>query len=326
LLDRPQASPLLAYEYLSPAEYLDKRRFEPTRAFLDLVHGWSIGWHYAVDLAFIFERSRSWPLGAHVLDAGGGRGPAQYLLLESGFDVTNVDLAAAPPSYLERKRYRASFEQLPSFVDTPYLQHLERIAGRPGGRMRLAQRRWPARLRALAAPLARELRQRASYRELSARRERWRAAAGLTSRPVGRLRLLRGNLARLPELDDRSFEAIVSLSALEHVPLAELPAVLAELARLTRPGGGWAITTSGSDRETWFHEPSKGLCFGCADLARLFRAVPSGALSAQAALEAYRQCDLLRERLTRFYFESGDNGMPWGVWDPRYVPVGLSAP
>ena len=28
-------------------------------------------------------------------------------------------------------------------------------------------------------------------------------------------------------------------------------------------------------------------------------------------------------RLAAFYARSGDNGMPWGKWDPQYQPVGV---
>jgi hypothetical protein len=31
----------------------------------------------------------------------------------------------------------------------------------------------------------------------------------------------------------------------------------------------------------------------------------------------------LRDNLASFYGRSGENGMPWGVWDPRYQPVGV---
>ena len=31
----------------------------------------------------------------------------------------------------------------------------------------------------------------------------------------------------------------------------------------------------------------------------------------------------LRDNLASFYFRSGDNGMPWGKWDPQYQPVGV---
>lgn len=31
----------------------------------------------------------------------------------------------------------------------------------------------------------------------------------------------------------------------------------------------------------------------------------------------------LHKKLAPFYFKSGDNGMPWGKWDPQYQPVGV---
>ena len=31
----------------------------------------------------------------------------------------------------------------------------------------------------------------------------------------------------------------------------------------------------------------------------------------------------LQLRLSDFYYKSGDNGMPWGKWDPKYIPVGV---
>lgn len=39
--------------------------------------------------------------------------------------------------------------------------------------------------------------------------------------------------------------------------------------------------------------------------------------------EALRGCSELRDNLPDFYFKSGNNGIPWGVWDPRYQPVGV---
>ena len=31
----------------------------------------------------------------------------------------------------------------------------------------------------------------------------------------------------------------------------------------------------------------------------------------------------LKDNLSAFYFDGGDNGMPWGRWDPRHRLVGL---
>jgi hypothetical protein len=31
----------------------------------------------------------------------------------------------------------------------------------------------------------------------------------------------------------------------------------------------------------------------------------------------------LKNNLASFYFKSGENGMPWGEWNPEYQPVGV---
>jgi hypothetical protein len=40
-------------------------------------------------------------------------------------------------------------------------------------------------------------------------------------------------------------------------------------------------------------------------------------------MEKLRACTELRENLASFYFRSGENGMPWGKWDPQYQSVGV---
>jgi len=32
----------------------------------------------------------------------------------------------------------------------------------------------------------------------------------------------------------------------------------------------------------------------------------------------------LRRWLASFYYQGGNNGMPWGVWNPQYQPVGIA--
>ena len=40
-------------------------------------------------------------------------------------------------------------------------------------------------------------------------------------------------------------------------------------------------------------------------------------------LNSLKSSTELREKLAQIYFQSGDNGMPWGKWDPQYQPVGV---
>ena len=40
--------------------------------------------------------------------------------------------------------------------------------------------------------------------------------------------------------------------------------------------------------------------------------------------EMRKEGNQLHQRLAPVYFRSGDNGMPWGKWEPQYQPVGIS--
>jgi ubiquinone/menaquinone biosynthesis C-methylase UbiE len=154
---------------------------------------------------------------------------------------------------------------------------------------------------------------------------RWRARAlGRSPAKPGTITWKVGDLCRIPEIPDGYFDAVVSLSAIEHIPEAMLPVAWRELCRVVRPGGRWAITTSASGTDSsWFHEPSRGWCFSRRDLEQRFGAAFAGPLSAAEALHRYRESAYLRKNLAYFYRKSGNNGMPWGVWDPRYIPVGI---
>jgi hypothetical protein len=40
-------------------------------------------------------------------------------------------------------------------------------------------------------------------------------------------------------------------------------------------------------------------------------------------LAALKDCAELRDNLASFYFRSDEKGMPGGVWNPQYQPVGV---
>jgi SAM-dependent methyltransferase len=295
----------LRFELIDPREQLASPLLPRVEAFLRAAHRTALGWHYLTDIVWIARQVSTWPQGIHLLDAGGGTGALQLLLAEMGFDITNVDLNAGQPSRFLRGRYGVELERLPSHTETSYnrslllrRRSLASIAGR--NQLLVAFVNWQI--------------------------DRWRRRYGMGPGP-GRIRWVQGNLAAMPEIADGRFDGIVSLSAVEHIPVADLPRAIAEMRRVVRPGNLWAVTTSATDRaETWFHEPSQGLCFALEDLVARFGAENVSRLDPADALAAYRDCRYLEQRLAPFYRASGENGMPWGIWDPTYIPVGIFGP
>jgi 2-polyprenyl-6-hydroxyphenyl methylase/3-demethylubiquinone-9 3-methyltransferase len=92
-----------------------------------------------------------------------------------------------------------------------------------------------------------------------ARRAVARRAAGGSFRPA------QGRLERLP-FADAGFDAVVAADVLEHLP--DLPAAVAELARVLRPGGSFLFDTVNRTPWSWFTA-----VFG---LERVLRMVPRG--------------------------------------------------
>jgi SAM-dependent methyltransferase len=303
----------LVYEYLDPERIIGSDDFRVVERFLRDTGRRQIGWHYIVDLTWIYARARQWPQGLRILDAGGGRGPAQFLLAEMGFDITNIDLVHSRPDYAHVKRYGLTRTALDSRVQTRYTGHILSF-----GRYRQYLKQ--ARRAVMESRVLRET-TAASY---AARHDTWRIGNGFDRGSVGRIKWLVGNLCKVPEVAPATFDAVVSLSSLEHVPLEVLPQALTEIQRIVRPGGYWAMTTSATDQvDTWYHEPSLGYCFSRVDLARIFGAGPADEISPSDVLGKYQSSDYLKSHLALHYRFSGKNGMPWGRWNPAYIPVGL---
>lgn len=300
---------MLRYELLNPDEILDSKEFAVVESFLAATGRTEIGWHYVVDLTWIYRQVQSWPADISVIDLGGGSGPTQFLLAELGFRLSNIDLALREPPRTLEKRYSTRLVELASFVPTDYLEHL--------GKPRFEALRKFARKTRIYDYLR--------YGSYEQQHDDWRRHAGLEPAEIGTLSWVRGNLAAMPEIESDSFDAVVSLSALEHVPREDLPSVVAETKRVLKPHARWAITTSATEQDaTWFHEPSKGFAFSETDLQTLFSASPDRQQDAAKILEMYKSCKYLKNNLAAFYKRSGDNGMPWGKWEPQYIPVGLS--
>ena len=305
----------IKYTYLDPDEITRSPEFLLVEDFLARTRRTQIGWHYIIDLTWIYGRVRDLAPGQKILDAGGGVGPLQYLLAELGHRVVNVDLHHPELPKALVKRYRITSDRLQSFTPTSYSAHIKSVGNRT-----LQQR--VKRVVARAARLD-ELKARAHLRRLDA----WRREAGAYRHGVGSIWRLQGNLARMPEIQDGEFDVIVSLSSLEHISWDELALAAAELRRVAKADAKWALTTSGTDRpKTWYHEPSRGWCFDDEALDHVFFAQHDGAASPESVLESYRSSAYLRDHMADFYKLSGDNGMPWGRWDPTYVPVGIYAP
>jgi SAM-dependent methyltransferase len=260
--------------------------------------GIGLGWHYLLDLTWILAHLTQ-VRGSQILDAGAGEGLLQWHLAEQGAQVISVDRSSRAELSL---RYRARY-------------HVDGLRPKDLAPGAIVWRRNLSQALGLKAKLASFL----------------RGAAGLlaTSLPIkkpGKILIYNQDLSDLPQVSDASQDAVVAVSALEHNTPEGLVCVVDELLRVLKPGGLLLATLGAARDADWFHEPSKGWCYTDATLKRIFHldpAAPSNFDDHDELFDKLMNCAELRDNLAGFYFQSGDNGMPWGKWDPQYQPVGV---
>jgi SAM-dependent methyltransferase len=256
------------------------------------------GWHYLLDLTWIIANLDAIP-GGRFLDAGAGSGLMQWYLVENGAgEVISADRDSRfDLPLVMRSRYKV--QGLRPADLGPAWNVLKGNVGRASGPGKLAYA-----LRGLAGL----------------------ALIALPKSFPGRVLIYNQDLAGMPEVADDSLDAIVAVSSLEHNTPDGLQRAVAEMLRKLKPGGRLLATLCAGKDKDWFHPASRGWCYSDASLRRLFdlaKDAPSNYARYDEFFAALRDCAELRDNLAKMYFNSGDNGMPWGKWDPQYQPVGV---
>lgn len=283
---------------LLPVILLERHR-PIVEALRSLAHSLKIGlgWHYLLDMTWILENLGD-VHGKYILDAGAGTGLLQWYLAEHGARILSVDRVSRANLPL-RFRVRYSVRGLrPDDLWTPTQVICRNIASAHGAGKVKTGVRGVAALLLLALPHRRR----------------------------GEVILYNQDLSAMTDLPDNSLDAVISVSALEHNTPQGLEKVVREILRVLKPGGVLLATLGAAREKDWFHEPSQGWCYTDSTLRRLFQlpdSTPSNYDRYDAYFAALRDCAELRDNLADFYFKSGDNGMPWGKWDPKYQPVGV---
>lgn len=260
-----------------------------------------LGWHYLLDLSWAAQQLNP-THGMQVIDAGAGVGIMQWWLAEQGVEVISVDRQSGrnlPMSF--RQRYRIRGWRKEDLAPPPKAVLRDFLPPR-------SPRRWHLYPQKLAVLL-----------------QLWQWKPEIVPNS-GTVFIYNQDLASMPDLPDDSVDAVVSISALEHNPRDELRGCVVELVRVLKPGGKLIATLAAAEDRDWFHEPSKGWCYTEATLRDIFE-LDTGCSSNYEHYNGLstllRDCAELRDNLADFYFKSGNNGMPWGIWDPKYQPVGI---
>ncbi len=258
-----------------------------------------LGWHYLLDLIWIISQLEDLQ-GKTILDAGAGTGLLQWYLAEAGAHVISVDRQSRAylPLHL-RTRFRAQGLREKDLAPLIYAV-FSPVKG--GG---------------------------ALYRQLAVKtKQTFQSVLYLLRKPPahGRVTIYHQDLSSLDDIATGCMDVVVAVSALEHNPPEKLPLIVGELMRTLKPDGLLLATLTAAHHKDWFHQPSQGWCYTEATLRKLFdldESATSNYADYESLFTMLRENAELRDHLASFYFKSGDNGMPWGKWDPQYQPVGV---
>ncbi len=256
------------------------------------------GWHYLLDLIWLLS-NLDIDSTEKVIDAGAGEGIIQWYLAAKGVEVISVDRGSRANLGLW---FRAHFSV-------------------EGLRPEDLSSNWHAaksNLRDASDVLAKV--------KVCSRNALSFGRMLLPPRGEGRVFIYNQDLKTLREIEDESVDAVVALSALEHNTPEGLREVVAELMRVIKVGGKLLATLGAASDKDWFHEPSKGWNYSEVSMREIFALDPtvkSNYDQHDQLMTSLKDCAELRDNLASFYRQSGDTGMPWGVWDPQYIPVGV---
>ncbi len=261
-----------------------------------------MGWHYPMDLSWAANQLNP-KTGSCVLDAGAGPGLIQWWLSSQGVNVISVDR-------LDRSTIlqgiRVHFPLKGMREEDLCSSYKPRWTDYAPPKNPSQWHKWPDKL--------------------SKTLQKKRAGTQEYPDSLGQVTVYNTPVTQMERVEDESVDVIVSISALEHNTPDELPVCVAELMRVLKPGGKLVATLGAAKDEDWFHEASKGWCYTDGTLRKMFDlnpACPSNYEKHDELMKALRDCAELSDNLSRYYFESGDNGMPWGKWDPKYQSVGI---
>jgi ubiquinone/menaquinone biosynthesis C-methylase UbiE len=276
--------------------------------------GLDIGWHYPLDLIWILKQLEMSQEGTKILDAGAGKGLLQFAMAEKGFHVVSVDFSKRLFQLPIRLSY--PIQTLTGDLSTgEYLDHMKSIYS---GEHPIIKRRLIS-LKRLAYKVRRFLVAMVRLPLFSIKRKKQKVR-------VGSILIYQSNILSMPHIEDSSIDVVVSLSVIEHMKKTEIENAIKEFQRVLKRGGVMIITTSAAKDCDWYHEPSMGWCFSeqsIRDLFGLNQTCPSNWDDYVNIQEKIRSSVELQRRLSPSYAWSGKKGMPWGVWNPQYIPVGI---
>lgn len=279
-----------------------------------------LGWHYDMDIIWLLNCIEVLKLSPKsvVMDAGAGNGLIQFILASKGFNVLSIDFADRDFPTNATKLFKMQ-QQVSGEVksDNPYQQFIHHKKYR----IKLNYKNFKKALKMptkAAKFITHKVWQRIKPSVL-------REILGSNRKRYGTITYVKSDFSNMKEFKNESIDCLISVSAIEHGEPSLTKKAIREFERILKKKSYMLITTSAAKDRDWFHEPSKGWCFTEQSLKEIFsmEEFEDNYDQYDYLFDKLKASDLIKSRISRIYFESGDNGLPWGIYDPKYQPVGI---
>lgn len=259
----------------------------------------SAGWHYILDWTWTVSQIEAID-GKTILDAGAGIGLLQWYLASKGAHIISVDRAdrTCIPYHL------VNYFNVDGLTKSDKPLNISETLNILNRRANIL-----TRVKAITRGLLGKL-----------------LPLGHTS-ITGSVKLYRKDLDVLTDIPDNSVDLIVSISALEHnKTINNIKDIVGEFFRVLKPGGKMIVTLPASEEIDWFFEPAYSWCFTFSTIKDIFGITENVKSNfdqyKKVSREILNATELKNNFSLRYYFHK-NSGMPWGKWDPKYIPVGL---
>ena len=286
-----------------------------------------VGWHYWLDFIWILNNleEMSLPRDVWVMDGGAGNGLLQFILASSGYNVISLDYAERDVLPMAKRIFDISEKRYS--ISNP--EHFyRRFIDHKQGKILLTRNRimksvfhpWKAMrfiFRSLSSSRFGFLMKPVLLKGLLEARSRRRS--------YGKIIYALGDFTDLKDFQDESVDCIVSVSALEHNDPEDIKKAVAEFNRILKRHAYMFVTVSAAKEEDWFFKPCRGWCFTEGTLKDMFGLGKCDSNFGRYGELFHRleSSQEIKKRIAKTYFQSGDNGLPWGKYEPKYQPVGI---
>lgn len=308
-------------------DYKDKLRLI---GYWAKILNYPMGWHYWLDFIWILNHLEqvNLPKGSWIMDAGAGNGVLQFILASKGYNIISLDFAERDiPTNGKRIFEIKEQEHHINNPEHPYRKFVKLKK----------QKSFLAKdeiIKSIIHPIraAKNILKYIIYHFIPTHinLNMWKEVykSKIKNNAYGRIIYMMGDFTNLAFLESESLDCIISVSALEHADHEDINKAVKEFNRILKKLSYMFLTVSAAKDKDWYFQPCRGWCFCEESLKDIFmlKNYISNFNKYDELFLKLKNSDELKKRIriySRYYFGTANGGLPFGIYEPRYQPVGI---